>query len=323
MTSFRMKIETLTGLRFSSRPRRGRRRLSSRLAAQHLGHLPDRRAVLDEGLEARALSQDEGQRAALQRQRKQYLEMPGLDIAPQPLVGLVADREVIDCEAGLAGLLDVVEEQEVAGAGVAEIVVGDRPEFADQAFARSARSGDRAKLAGDFESMQHEGRFFLGKRFNEQGTEESADLRRAEHIGDAHLAEAQFLHLKKSIEQPVRLFLCPGLEAAMAADGVELAHLRAVLLALALAAGAGKQRIEAAGEIDGQRQIGTGKMREGRKRIGSAVEIGQQPLQRDEVDIGPGPADCQENRAKGRRYPPGPASAGRRRRNCRWRGARP
>ena len=66
--------------------------------------------------------------------------MLGLDIAPEPLVGLVADREIIDVETCRAGFLDVVEEQEVAGAGVAEIVLGDGSEFADQAFARTARA---------------------------------------------------------------------------------------------------------------------------------------------------------------------------------------
>ena len=66
--------------------------------------------------------------------------MLGLDIAPQPFVGFVADREIIDIEPPLARLLDVVEEQEVAGAGMGEIVLGDRPELADQPLAATARS---------------------------------------------------------------------------------------------------------------------------------------------------------------------------------------
>ena len=77
----------------------------------------------------------------------QRVELPDFDVAPEPLVGLVADAEIIDREPVLAGFLDIVEEQELARAGMGEVIVADCPEFADQAIAAAAGAGDGANLA--------------------------------------------------------------------------------------------------------------------------------------------------------------------------------
>ena len=123
-----------------------------------LVELPDRRAVLDPGLDAGLEPQAAGKQRALGGQRHDDVEMPGFDIAPQPLVGLVADAEIVDFEPLAAGLADVLEEQEVAGAGMPQIVLRDRAEFADEALGRQARPGDGAQRAADFQRMQHERR---------------------------------------------------------------------------------------------------------------------------------------------------------------------
>ena len=86
--------------------------------------------------------------------------------------------------------------------------------------------------------MQHEWPGAFAQGVDKQRAEESLNSRVAEDIGDAHLAEAEFLHGEEGVEQPKHFLLRVRLDAAEAAGGLELARLRAVLLAFALAADA-------------------------------------------------------------------------------------
>ena len=137
----------------------------------------------------------------------------------------------------------------------------------------------------------------LGKRIGKQRPEEGAHLFIAEDVGNAHFGEAHLLHIEEAVEQPVDLLAASRLDTAEAADGLELARLRAVLLALALAGRAGEQRLKTAIQIDRERKVRARKIGQRGKRIGGAVEIGQQPLQRNKVDVRPRLGDCREQRA--------------------------
>ena len=126
------------------------------------------------------------------------------------------------------------------------------------------------------------GGFGLLQRLGEDRRGRSSAPRASrEDVGDAHLLEAHLLHGEEGVEQRVRLGLGPGLDAAEAADRLELARLRTMLLALALAARAAEQRVEAAVEVDGQREVRARQMRQREQRICDAADLGRQAFQRD------------------------------------------
>src|SRR6185312_8307205 len=111
------------------------------------------------------------------------------------------------------------------------------------------------------------------QRPGKQRVEEGANRGIAEDIGNAHLAEAKRLHGEKSLQQGMRLCRRPSFDALVGADCLEFPDLRAVFLALSLAAGAAKETVEPALEIGRQRQVGAWKIRQAGQRIRQAVQF--------------------------------------------------
>ena len=100
-------------------------------------------------------------------------------------------------------------------------------------------------------------------------------LRVAEDVGDAHLAEAHSFMAKKASSSA---FTSSGVCASMRRKPPAASNLRVCercFLRLRLPLARAEQRVESAGEVDGQRQVGARKMRQREQRIGDAVEIGQ------------------------------------------------
>ena len=107
-----------------------------------------------------------------------------------------------------------------------------------------------------------------------------------EYVRNAHLAETIGLHLVEVRQYLVDLLGRARLDAANAARGLELPRLRAVLLALALAARAVQQCLETAVEADGEGDVRALGMSQGRKWGGQAAEFAAQPLEMDEIYVG-------------------------------------
>ena len=126
---------------------------------------------------------------------------------------------------------------------------------------------------------------------------------------------------KKASSSAVHLGRRLGLDAAEAAGRLEFAGLRAVLLALALAARARQQRVEAAVEIDGERDVGAGEMRQREQRIGDAVERRAAAARARSCRCrGRALADRRDHRRDVVAPACGSQCGSRRRRNCHWRG---
>ncbi len=100
--------------------------------------------------------------------------------------------------------------------------------------------------------MQREGLSLLRERVAVEATEEVLHLGWPEDVLDALLPEALRLHLEELAEQPVDLFFRAGFDQPETALFLEFAELEPVFFALALAAGAFHQLVEAAFEIDRQ-----------------------------------------------------------------------
>ena len=87
-------------------------------------------------------------------------------------------------------------------------------------------------------------------------------------------------------QQLVDLLGRARLDAANAARRLEFARLRAMLLALSLAARAVEQCLETAVEADGEGDVGALGMSQGRKRGGQATHFGAKSLEMHEIDVG-------------------------------------
>ena len=91
--------------------------LAGRRAAQPLHQLPGDLVGLDQTFGRIGRLSEADRQTALGAERNGDVEMPRLDVAPEPLVRLVADAEIIEGYAVVAGFADVLEEQKLTGTG--------------------------------------------------------------------------------------------------------------------------------------------------------------------------------------------------------------
>src|SRR5690606_36846255 len=164
------------------------------------------------------------------------VRMARLDIAPRAFVRCIADAEIVEGKALRAGFRDVLVEQEVAGTEGGKVVFGEGVELADDAVRQAARSGDGAHFPAHLQGVQDERGYGFAKGGAEQAAQPGLHVRRREGIGGAHTREALALEAEEQVEESVGFLDGARHKTAIAAGGLQLAELGAMLLSPSLAA---------------------------------------------------------------------------------------